>query len=199
MLALKTTFALLALGFVGCSSSSTREPFPLTEDNSEKIPPAAFGDETPASTPQSEPAPKPSAAAKPAAKKKETPAPAPSCATEQEPNNQPDQATAFKECISGALSGWTDVDNLQITAPQNVANMDIDHLDSTGGINYNVTARQGGSGTNSNFNLSFSSGSNTQHSKVTPGMTYIVQVKWDNNGAGQVSDSRPYVFRVSFQ
>jgi hypothetical protein len=196
MLALKNTSIALALGIVACSGTSTPSPS-SSEDNSVKVPP--FGDTaTPPATEEEKPAPpKPAATNQPS--KATTPAPPPECPAEQEPNNDPDQATEFTRCITGELTSWTDNDYLLIKAPKDVTDMIIDHIEPDGAIQYAVSVPQGGGGAggSNNFNMSFTD--KAPVTKIKPGQDYLFALKWDNNGAGKVSDKRTYMVRVTFQ
>lgn len=191
MFAFSKKWVALGFGLVACASgSSAREPFTATDDPQPAEP---VTDETSA-----EPTPEPQAQAeakapdKPAAKD-DDPAPAPECPNEQEPNNQADQATPFTSCIKGELSGWTDTDNLVITVPEGAAEMDIDHINPDGVIQYSVTS---GGGQGGSSNMSFSD--QAPKTKVKPGTKYTFTLKWDNNGQGAVDDKRSYAIRVAF-
>jgi hypothetical protein len=193
MLALKNTYFLLALGIVACSSSASRAPMPLEEDTSVKVP--SFGNATPA-PPPAETVPDETVEATP--EDKPAAAPPPECPAEAEPNNDAELATEFTRCITGELTSWTDNDYLKITAPKTgVTDMIIDNIQPDGVINYSITAAKGAGAGQSNFNMSFTD--KAPQTKITPGQTYVFQLKWDNNGQGNVSDKRTYALRVSFQ
>jgi hypothetical protein len=197
MLALKNNYIALALGLVACSGASAPPPT-STEDNSVKVPPFSDTvDPTPPPAKEETPAPEKSAASQEPAKPS-TPAPPPECPTEAEPNNDADTATEFTNCITGELTSWTDTDYLKLTAPKDVTDMIIDHIEPEGVIQYTVTTPQsGGTGGSSNFNMSFTD--KAPVTKIKPGQVYVFALKWDNNGAGKVTDKRTYAIRVSFQ
>ncbi|MBX3189198.1 MAG: hypothetical protein KF819_19400 [Labilithrix sp.] len=120
----------------------------------------------------------------------------PECATEAEPNDDVAQATKFTKCIKGALTTWTDKDSLAITAPSGVTAMIVDNAQPDGVIKYAVTTPQGEGG-QSNFNMSFTD--KAPRATITPGLTYVFQLTWDNNGQGSVSGNRSYTLRVAFE
>jgi hypothetical protein len=188
---------LLGIAVAGCSGTSTRTVPADLEDNSTKIPPFAKPDstETAPSQPAPAAAPAPTASVdRPTVDSKDrTPAPPPECPAEAEPNNGADDATEFTGCVTGELTGWTDVDTLAIKAPDDAVEMVIDHVETRGKIQYQVTV---GGGAQQNFNMSFTD--KAPQTKVTPGKTYLFNLKWDNNGQGAVTDVRPYMIRVAF-
>jgi hypothetical protein len=196
MFALKSTLPALALalGLIACAAgSSSRFPFEREEeeDDSAKRPPPSSNAETPASPPDETQDQHVFAAAgdpKPAA------ALPPECSAEAEPNDDAEQPTEFTGCIKGALTTWTDVDNLAITAPGDVTEMIVDNVQPDGVIKYAVMTPQG---SQSNFTMSFTE--KPPPATITPGQTYVFQLKWDNNGQGKVSDNRTYAIRVGFR
>lgn len=196
MLAPKNIGLVLGLGIVACSASSSRAPFPLEEDNSQKVP--SLGDTKPVATPPSSDVEAPEKTTTAPPEEKKEPAPPPECPTEEEPNNDADKASAFTKCVTGELTGWTDNDYLQITAPKDTTDMIIDHIEPDGVIKYTVSTPQGGGGTGgtSNFNMSFTD--KAPQTKIKGGQTYLFSLKWDNNG-GKVTDKRTYMIRVTFQ
>ncbi|MCW5833896.1 MAG: hypothetical protein KIS78_15955 [Labilithrix sp.] len=128
----------------------------------------------------------------------------PECAEEVEPNNDAATATEFTGCIVGKLSSWTDTDHLKITAPEDVTDMIIDHVETPGTINYSVTIPSGGGGGSgsSNFNMSFTD--KAPKTKIRAGQTYLFVLKWEGGGpggggAGSVNEQRPYSIRVTFE
>ena len=161
-----------------------------------KVPP--FSKEKPVQTPPS--------TAPPAAPDKNVEAPPdddkpatekPECAKEQEPNNATAEANEFTKCIAGELSARSDSDYLKITAPENVTEMLIDHVEPKGKITYTVTIPQSGSTASgsSNFNMSFTD--KAPKTKIKAGQTYLFQLKPE---AGSSSDeARPYSITVTFQ
>lgn len=192
MLALKNACAALGLGIVACSASSPTVPAP--EENSIEVPPVAEPKEP---LPQrADEAPDQHVVAPPNIKTQQEP---PACGKEKEPNNDIDTATEIDKCISGELAGWQDVDYLKIRAPEGVTDMVIDHAEPKGKITYTVTIPSGsgdGGGMN-NFNMSFSD--KAPKTKITPGQTYLFQLKWDNTSQGKTSDARPWELRVAFE
>lgn len=189
MFAITKYWVALGLGLVACAGSSTRGGIPApAEDDSKPIP--SFGERT-----ESAPSPEPQAtAAKPDDEAKdEEPAAAPECPSEKEPNNDTGDATVFTSCIRGELTGWTDTDNVSIVVPQGAAEMEIDHIDPEGTINYTVTSGGGGGGSS---NMSFTD--QAPKTKVKPGTKYTFALKWDNNGQGAVDEKRTYAIRVAF-
>ena len=125
----------------------------------------------------------------------------PECGKETEPNNKEEQASAIDKCMTGELTGWQDTDYLKITAPEGVTDMLIDHAEPKGKVTYTVTIPQNGgpngNGGTNNFNMSFSD--KAPKTKIKPGQTYLFTLKWDNNGQGNTSESRPWTLRVSFE
>ena len=77
--------------------------------------------------------------------------------------------------------------------PEGAAEMVIDHIEPDGKINYAVTSGGGGGGSS---NMSFTD--EAPKTKVKPGTKYTFALKWENNGAGAVSDKRSYAIRVAF-
>jgi len=120
----------------------------------------------------------------------------PECGKETEPNDAVDKASVIDKCMRGELAGWQDTDYLKITAPEGVTDMLIDHAEPKGKVTYTVTIPSSSGGSN-NFNMSFSD--KAPKTKITPGQTYLFQLKWDNNGSGETSDSRPWELRVAFE
>lgn len=121
----------------------------------------------------------------------------PECAKEQEPNDATADANEFTKCITGELSSRSDSDYLKITAPENVAEMLIDHVEPKGKITYTVTIPQASSSASgsSNFNMSFTD--KAPKTKIKAGQTYLFQLKPE---AGNTSDeARPYTVTVTFQ
>ncbi len=198
MFAPKNILPVLVLGIVACSEAESRQPFPLSNDTSVKVPP--FSDTTAA---EPEPVADDTVAVKSdrTAPKKHEPAEEnapPECPKEAEPNNDPEQASEFTRCITGELTSWTDNDYIKIVAPKNVTDMIVDHVETGGNISYSVSTPQGGgAGGSSSFNMSFTD--QAPKTKITPGQTYLFSLKWDNNGQGKVSDKRPYMVRVTFE
>ena len=123
----------------------------------------------------------------------------PECGTEKEPNNDVDKASEIDKCMSGELNGWQDTDYLKIKAPEGVTDMVIDHSEPKGKVTYTVTipSNSGGTGGSNNFNMSFSD--KAPRTKITPGQTYLFQLKWDNGSPGETSDKRPWSIRVAFE
>lgn len=199
MLALKNTYAALALGIVACSASSPTVP-PAQEDNSVKVPPFSDSKDPPAQPQKTDEAPDENIAAPPNIKQPPAEKP-PECGKELEPNNDADKATAIDKCMTGELTGWQDTDYLKITAPEGVTDMVIDHNEPKGKVNYTVTIPQNGGGNgaggSNNFNMSFSD--KAPKTKIKPGQTYLFSLKWDNGGQGNTSEARPWMLRVSFE
>ena len=200
MMALKHIGLALGLGLVSCSgSSSSPVPGSSEESNSVKVPPFS-NDRTPSPPPGAVPDENvegPGVADKSDAS---TP-PRPECAEEVEPNNDAASATEFTGCIVGKLSGRTDTDYLKITAPENVTDMIIDHVETPGTINYSVTIPAGGGGAtgSSNFNMSFTD--KAPKTKIKAGQTYLFALKWEGGSPGTTgaAEERPYSVRVTFE
>ncbi|MBX3202078.1 MAG: hypothetical protein KF894_28370 [Labilithrix sp.] len=200
MMALKHIGLALGLGLVACSGSSSPVPGSSEESNSVKVPPFSNDPRSP-SAPSGEVPDKnvegPGVAGKPDASTPEQP----ECAEEVEPNNDAATATEFTGCVIGKLSGRTDTDYLKITAPENVTDMIIDHVETPGTINYSVTIPAGGGGASgsSNFNMSFTD--KAPRTKIKAGQTYLFALKWEGGSPGTTgaNDARPYSVRVTFE
>lgn len=120
----------------------------------------------------------------------EAPPPAPACATEIEPNNAADDATAFATCFSGVLDTTRDRDFWMFTAPEGATALTLAHVE-TGPIAYRVWQD---SGLGALFPTTFTAG--TPRIEVTAGAKYLVRLT--ASGAAPAG-SRGYQVTATFE